>query len=107
MADAVNPMPGMEVAVNADVPSAKVEISVQEDGGYYTPSVSEGGELRWIPSSTGMPAVAPANVRGPAGADGQDGHTPVKGVDYFTDADKNELVQAVLIALPAAEGGSY
>lgn len=28
------------------------------------------------------------------------GNTPVKGVDYFTDADKAELVAAVLAALP-------
>lgn len=43
-------------------------------------------------------------ARGPAGADG---YTPVKGTDYFTEADKTELVQAVLSALPAAEGVSY
>lgn len=36
-----------------------------------------------------------------------DGHTPVKGTDYFTEADKAEMVQAVLNALPAAEGVSY
>ena len=43
-------------------------------------------------------------AQGPAGADG---YTPVKGVDYYTEADKTELVQAVLNALPAAEGVSY
>lgn len=36
-----------------------------------------------------------------------DGYTPVKGVDYFTDDDKIELVSAVLNALPVAEGGLY
>lgn len=41
------------------------------------------------------------------GADGQAGHTPVKGTDYFTEADKAELVDSVLAALPAAEGVSY
>lgn len=35
---------------------------------------------------------------GPAGADG---YTPVKGVDYYTDADRDELVQAVMSALPS------
>ena len=34
---------------------------------------------------------------------GKDGKTPEKGVDYFTDADKQELVDAVLDALPDAE----
>ena len=33
---------------------------------------------------------------GPAGADGKDGYTPVKGEDYFTEADKVEIVEAVL-----------
>ena len=41
------------------------------------------------------------------GSDGQDGNTPVKGTDYFTVADKAELVNAVLAALPAAEGVHY
>lgn len=41
------------------------------------------------------------------GRDGEDGYTPEKGVDYFTESDKNELVDMVLDALPAAEGGSF
>ena len=45
--------------------------------------------------------------KGDTGATGEAGHTPVKGVDYFTDADKSEMIQAVLDALPAAEGESY
>ena len=38
-----------------------------EDGGYYQPSVSEAGELTWTASKSGMPAVASANIMGPAG----------------------------------------
>ena len=41
---------------------------------------------------------------GPAGADGK---TPVKGTDYFTEADKAELVQAVLAALPDGDTEAY
>lgn len=44
---------------------------------------------------------------GATGQKGADGYTPVKGVDYFTDAEKSEMIQAVLDALPAAEGVSY
>lgn len=44
---------------------------------------------------------------GPAGANGKDGKTPVKGTDYFTPADKNELVAAVIAALPDASEVSY
>ena len=36
-----------------------------------------------------------------------DGHTPVKGVDYWTSEDKAEIVQATLAALPTWTGGSY
>ena len=31
----------------------------------------------------------------------------VKGTDYWTSADKQEIVQDVLTALPVMEGGSY
>lgn len=33
--------------------------------------------------------------------------TPEKGIDYFTEEDKSELVNSVLEALPIWEGGSY
>lgn len=42
--------------------------------------------------------------KGDPGKDGEDGYTPVKGTDYCTDADKEELVAAVLAALPTYEG---
>ena len=44
---------------------------------------------------------------GTQGAKGDKGDTPVKGKDYYTDADKAEMVQAVLAALPSAEGVGF
>lgn len=41
------------------------------------------------------------------GAAGADGYTPVKGTDYWTEADQAQIVSDVLAALPAWEGGSY
>lgn len=44
--------------------------------------------------------------QGPAGvngAPGADGYTPVRGTDYWTTADQAAIVDAVLLALPAAE----
>ena len=38
--------------------------------------------------------------------DGTDGKTPVKGVDYFTEADKVEIVSEVLDNIPAGSGSS-
>ncbi len=43
----------------------------------------------------------------PKGENGTDGHTPVKGTDYYTEADKQEMVELVLEALPSAEEVSY
>ncbi|MBR5823788.1 MAG: collagen-like protein [Paludibacteraceae bacterium] len=34
-------------------------------------------------------------AQGPAGKDGTDGKTPVKGVDYFTEADIQEIASRV------------
>lgn len=33
--------------------------------------------------------------------------TPVRGTDYWTEADKTEMVNDVIAALPSAEGGSF
>lgn len=90
--------------------------SAGSDGGYYTPSVDSSGNLTWTASKTGMAAVASVNIKGskgdtgatgPAGTAGTNGTTPVKGTDYFTAADKAELVEDVLDALPTWTGGSY
>ena len=42
--------------------------------------------------------------KGDTGADGANGKTPVKGEDYFTDADKSEMVSDVIAALPKYNG---
>ena len=47
------------------------------------------------------------SIRGATGNKGADGTTPVKGTDYFTDADKAELIDAVIAALPDASEVSY
>lgn len=51
--------------------------------------------------------TGPAGPAGPAGKDGapgQDGHTPVKGTDYWTETDKAEMVADVIAALPVYNG---
>jgi hypothetical protein len=45
--------------------------------------------------------------KGEPGTNGADGYTPVKGTDYYTEADKAEMVDLVLAALPTWNGGSY
>jgi hypothetical protein len=36
--------------------------------------------------------------------DGKDGYSPIRGTDYWTDADKAEMVSAVVSALPKYDG---
>lgn len=38
---------------------------------------------------------------------GEDGYTPVKGKDYYTDSDKAEIVSQLLSALPTWSGGEF
>lgn len=38
---------------------------------------------------------------------GNDGKTPEKGKDYYTEEEKTEMVNSVLAALPTWNGGSY
>lgn len=49
-------------------------------------------------------------IQGPQGVQGEQGIpgvTPVKGIDYYTEADKSEMVGLVLAALPDSEEVSY
>lgn len=44
---------------------------------------------------------------GPQGPEGPAGYTPKRGTDYWTAADKTQMVSDVLDALPTWTGGSY
>lgn len=61
-------------------------------------SVSD-GKLQYNGSDVGL--------KGDKGVDGTNGKTPVKGIDYWTVADKAEIVNDTLAALPKWTGGSY
>ena len=60
-----------------------------------------------------MTKILLGNVKGPKGDTGDTGprgtagHTPVKGADYWTAADKAEIVADVLAALPDGTEVSY
>lgn len=69
-----------------------VSASMRVEGGYI--QFSADGE-------TWENVVALADLKGPAG------HTPVKGADYWTAADKAEIVADVLAALPDGTEVSY
>lgn len=101
-----------------------------ENGATFTPYVDANGNLSWT-NDKGLPNPNTVNIKGEKGEqgiqgekgdkgdkgdagtngtngkDGADGKTPIKGTDYFTASDKQELVNAVLSALPTWTGGSY
>ena len=60
---------------------------------------------RGIQGIQGIPGAAGKDgADGAPGKNGADGRTPVAGVDYFTAADKAEMVTAVIAALPVYGG---
>ena len=77
-------------ALFIDIGSAVIPVAVQvadgitgsgEDGGYYTPNVDmDTGNVSWTPSKATMPAIAPSNIRGPAGRS-------VYGINFSVDAN--------------------
>ena len=106
--------PGKDGNIGADGFSPSVTVTQTESGAIITVTDKDGTTTATIES--GAPGkdgeAGPAGPAGPAGADGKDGQdgadgapgadgkTPVKGEDYFTDADKQEMVEAVLDAMP-------
>lgn len=62
------------------------------------------GTVLTVTSASG---TSSADLKGDKGDKGDPGYTPVKGTDYYTDADKTEIVNAVLDALPTWEGGNF
>lgn len=66
---------------------------------------SKDGKLKYNGSDVGLKGDKGAD--GTNGKDGTNGETPVKGTDYWTEADKAEIVKDTLAALPKWTGGSY
>lgn len=63
-------------------------------GATFTPSVSAHGVLSWE-NDQGLENPEPVQVK------------PIKGVDYFTPDDVDEIVEAVIAAMPPAEGVAF
>lgn len=63
----------LEVSTCTDSGEGDSSLIPGEAGGYYIPSVAEDGTLSWVPSASGMPAVAGSNILGPQGETGPAG----------------------------------
>lgn len=66
------------------------------DGGHYTPSVSDAGDLSWAASKSGMPAVDTVNIKGPQGPQGEPGQDAPQDVVCYTaqSLDPDQQAQA-------------
>lgn len=78
------------------------DVNVNMDG--ITPHIGENGNWYLGSTDTGKPSRGEKGDKGDTGADGK---APVKGTDYWTSADKAEIVNDTLAALPTWAGGSY
>ena len=75
-----------------------------------TPHIGDNGNWYIGSTDTGQPSRGAAGAtgpQGPKGTTGTDGKTPVKGTDYWTAADKQEIVNNVITALPDGTEVSY
>jgi hypothetical protein len=70
-----------------------------EDGGQNLVIFTDGTELNIRNGQKGN-----KGDKGDTGPAGEAGYTPQKGTDYFTPADKAEMVNAVIAALPVYNG---
>lgn len=81
--------------------------------GQYYMMLAQKGEVGPQGSQGPTGATGPRGATGstgPTGATGPQGPagtTPSRGVDYWTNADKNAVVQDVLNSLPTWTGGSF
>ena len=72
-----------------------------------TPTIGDNGNWYIGGTDTGKPSRGAIGAPGKDGAPGAAGHTPCKGTDYWTAADKQEIVNDVLAALPDGTEVSY
>lgn len=82
-----------------------------ENGGYYTPAVSDTGDLTWTASKAGMPSVAGANIKGQKGDKGDPGGPGAQGPEGPAGAAAtingvNALTLAATGGLSGSQSGS-
>ena len=79
---------------------------IGENGGYYTPAVTDNGDLTWTPSSAGMESLPSVNIRGPEAALTKEsvenalGYAPLKSADVVD----NLVSTATNLPLSAKQG---
>ena len=81
---------------------------IGDNGNWYIGATDTGKPSRGATGEKGDTGATgpagPAGLQGPAGAPGK---APVRGTDYWTAADKQEIVNSVIAALPDGTEVSY
>ena len=72
-----------------------------------TPHIGDNGHWYIGVTDTGKPSRGATGAKGEKGEPGAPGKTPVRGTDYWTAADKQEIVNSVIAALPDGTEVSY
>ncbi len=96
---------GSDVGLKGDKGDTGATGAAGTDG--ITPHIGDNGNWYIGNTDTEKPSRGVAGARGDTGATGADGKTPVKGTDYWTVADKQEIVNDVIAALPDGTEVSY
>lgn len=101
------PPPGVEwvEAVLEAARNAMKPVEIGENGNWYVDGVDTGFSAIGKDGKPGEKGEK--GDPGTPGKDGADGKTPEKGVDYYTEEDKAEFVDAVLAALPNGDEVYY
>lgn len=73
-----------------DIAHAVIDMEENGAGATFIPSVSDDGVLSWT-NNKGLENPPPVRIK------------PQKNVDYFTEEDRQEIVNDVLASLPVAE----
>ena len=84
-----------ESNMNACLPGELIFGMQGSPGGYYRISAAQPDEntlrLTFTPSKNTMDPIDPVDIVLPAGSQGENGYTPVRGTDYWTEADIAEI----------------
>ena len=106
--DYYDTLEALEAAVTAPSAGDAYGVGTAEPYDIYVYGKTSGwvnnGPIQGAKGDTGE--RGPAGPAGPQGETGPAGYTPVRGTDYWTATDQQTIVDAVLSALPAAEGVS-
>ena len=94
-------------ATDTGKPSRGATGAPGKDGHSPVVTATKSGKTTTISVDGAAIATVEDGAKGTPGAPGAAGHTPVKGTDYWTAADKQEIVNNVLAALPDGTEVSY